>query len=60
MASEEFAWLQRSMVRKSSSSVDWLGGLVVSDSEDQILGQMKRAFDFSRMNHYVGSIFNDI
>ena len=23
--------------------------------EDQILGQMKRAFDFSRMNHYAGS-----
>ena len=30
-----------------------LDSLVIG--EDQILGQMKRAFDFSRMNHYAGS-----
>ena len=51
-------WPQESvLVRKSDhiclDSLPGLDSLVIG--EDQILGQMKRAFDFSRMNHYAGS-----
>ena len=63
MASEEFALATEISTGKEVVShllrlAAGLDSLVIG--EDQILGQMKRAFDFSRMNHYAGSDFSMI